>query len=109
MMYCEYVDGDVVAVKTFFMAGAVRAAIFCPTTVEPVNETMRTWWWLDLPLTRGRVWASLGDAEDNGDLFFVEDSEFCLCIGDVNDVNYVLLLLKMIEGLCFFGVKPLGE
>ena len=48
--------------KTFFMAGAVRAAIFCPTTVEPVNETMRTWW-LDLPLPRGRVWASLGDAE----------------------------------------------
>ena len=71
MMYCEYVDGDVVAMKTFFMAGAVRAAIFCPTTVEPVNETMRTWW-LDLPLTRGRVWASLGDAEDGGMVgFFV--------------------------------------
>ena len=67
MMHCEYVDGDVVAMKTFFMAGAVRAAIFCPTTVEPVNETMRTWWWLDLPLTRGRVWASLGDAEDGED------------------------------------------
>ena len=97
MMYCEYFDGDVVAMKTFFMAGAVRAAIFCPTTVEPVNEMMRTWWWADLPLARGRVWASLDDAEDVGDLFFVGDGEFFLCIGDVNDDNYVLLLLKMIE------------
>ena len=94
--------------KTFFMAGAVRAAIFCPTTVEPVNDTIRTWWWLDLPLTRGRVWASLGDAEDNGDLFFVEDSEFCLCIGDVNDVNYVLLRFEDDRVAVFFWGQTFG-
>ena len=43
--------------KTFFMAGAVRAAIFCPTTVEPVNETMRTWVVVGSSIN---TWASLG-------------------------------------------------
>ena len=57
MMHCEYVDGGVVAMKTFFMAGAVRAAIFCPTTVEPVNETMRTWVVVGSPIS---TWTSLG-------------------------------------------------
>ena len=57
MMHYEYVDGDVVAMKTFFMAGAVRAAIFCPTTVEPVNETMRTWVVVGSSIN---TWASLG-------------------------------------------------
>ena len=105
--YCDYVDGDVVAMKTFFMAGAVRAAIFCPTTVEPVNETMRTWWWLDLPLTRGRGWASLGDAEDGEDLLLGMVSFFVhwgcqwwqLRFAAVEDDRVVMN----------FGVKPLGE
>ena len=39
---------------------------------------------------------------------FVGDGVF-LCIRDVNDDNYVLLLLKMIRVVMIFGVKPLGE
>ena len=59
-------------------------------------------WWLDLPLTRGRVWASLGDAEDG------EDGKVFLCIGDVIDDNNVLLLLNMIRVVMIFWGQTFG-
>ena len=67
------------------MAGAVRAAIFCPTTVEPVNETMRTWVVVGSSIN---TLASLGlgdaeDCEDGGFFCALEMSlmttTFCCC------------------------------